>query len=227
MKLILYGIAVLVVLAVCAEILYSAYLRYQRQRLLRYWARRHRLRIRPTQDPTFREDYPMFDCLHRGQDQFASNIMTGKLHGLDITAFDYHYRRDGGKHSTEHVFSALIACSPLQLQPLSLRPETALDKVSEFLGIDDIDFESAEFSRRFYVKADDKRWAYAVLHQRAMDHLLESPEFSLQFDWGHVIAWRPRQFDAADFDDAARVIKGLVDLLPEYLKDRQAELTWR
>jgi len=227
MNLILCGIVVLIVLAILAEIIHAAYMRYERERRLRYWARRRRLGLRHTQRHSLREGYPLFDCLQRGVDQYASNLMIGKLHGLNIIAFDYHYKRDSGQHTTNHVFSALIAQSPLQLQPLSIRPETALDKVSEFLGIDDIDFESAEFSRRFFVKAEDKRWAYDVLHQRTMDHLLNSPKFSLQFDWGHVIAWRPRLLDAEDFEDAAQVIKGIFDRLPDYLKDRQAELIHR
>ena len=107
--------------------------------------------------------------------------MKGERDGRDVTAFDYHYVTGHGKSRKVHNFSALIIQSPLPLKPLFLRPENIFDKVTDFFGYDDIDFESAEFSRQFYVKAPEKRWAYDILHQRMMEYLLENPKFHFQF----------------------------------------------
>ena len=46
-------------------------------------------------------------------------------------------------------FSTIVVESDVVLEPLFIRPERLFDKVKEFVGIDDIDFESAEFSRKF------------------------------------------------------------------------------
>ena len=103
------------------------------------------------------------------------------------------------------------------MKPLRIRPENVFDRLTEFFGLDDIDFESAEFSRAFHVKSTDKRWAYDVLHQRTMEYLLEAPRFSMQFDDRCVIAWRNRRFNVETFESAIGVAEGILDRMPEYL----------
>jgi hypothetical protein len=106
---------------------------------------------------------------------------------------------------------------------LFVRPEGIWDKITEFIGFDDIDFESAEFSRKFYVKAEDKRWAYDVIHPRVMEFLLAAPRFPIQFGPDCVIAYRGSTFSTLDFESAAGVIGGILDRLPEYLVKQQKE----
>jgi hypothetical protein len=111
--------------------------------------------------------------------------------------------------------------TPLPLKFLYIRPENVFDKVSDFFGFDDIDFESAEFSRKFYIKAEEKRWAYHVIHQRMMAYLLESPKFHVQMDTEQVMAWRNSRFKEEDFDAAFALIQGILIRLPEYLKKQR------
>ena len=40
-----------------------------------------------------------------------------------------------------------------------VRPEHVFDRLASFLGFDDIDFESVEFSKRFMVKFADRKFA--------------------------------------------------------------------
>jgi hypothetical protein len=108
--------------------------------------------------------------------------------------------------------------SPLPIKPLYLRPENIFDRVTDFFGLDDIDFESAEFSRKFFVKAPEKRWAYDVIHQQMMSYLLEQPRFHVQFDTEHIMAWRNRRFKEEDFDQAFALIQGMLSRLPEYVR---------
>lgn len=89
--------------------------------------------------------------------------------------------------------------------------------MTEFFGVDDIDFESAQFSREFRVKSPDKKWAYDVLHQRTMEFLLSNPRFSIEFDTEHVICWRNRRFNLQTRESAIGVAEGILDRLPEYL----------
>ena len=49
-----------------------------------------------------------------------------------------------GRQTHHHYFSAIIVESPLPLKPLYLRPESFFDKMAQFMGFDDINFESAE-----------------------------------------------------------------------------------
>jgi hypothetical protein len=165
--------------------------------------------------------FPDFKCLHRGRSRHAHNIITGQLAGREITAFDYRYTTGSGKNKRTHSFSAIIVTAPFPLKPLFIRREGFFDKVTEFFGADDIDFESAEFSRKFFVKSTDKKWAYDVIHQRMMEYLLTAPKFAIQFAGNSIIAWHQSTFTPDDFQSAFDLIEGMIQRLPEYLVKQQ------
>jgi hypothetical protein len=103
----------------------------------------------------------------------------------------------------------------LPLKPLFIRPEGFFDKVTEFVGLDDIDFESAEFSQKFFVKAPDRRWAYDVLHQKTMELMLAYPRFYIEFQGTQVMAYYDnRTFSLGDFSSALKVVTTILEDLP-------------
>ena len=124
-------------------------------------------------------------------------------------------------NSLWNSFSAAILSCPIPLRALLVRPEGFFDKIGEFFGFDDIDFESAEFSRSFYVKSPDKKWAYDIIHQRTMEFMLAAPRFSLQFAGNAVIAWRGSTFKPGDFEQAEELVRGILDRVPEYVVKQQ------
>jgi len=218
-------VAVIIVLAVV-----SAKQAAKRREELRAWATQHGM----TFDEAHRSDlegrFPRFDCLRQGSNRYAYNVLEGRWGDRSFLGFDYHYETHShdskGRRQTHHNhFSAVILGSDLPLQPLSLRRENFFDKIGEFFGADDIDFESAEFSRNFCVRAPDKRWAYDVLHARTMEFLLASPVFSLKFDRHCVIAQNGSVFSPQAYEDAVGVIAGVLDRLPDYLVRQQRELS--
>ncbi len=189
----------------------------KRRKELASWAEEKGLEFRPTRDRGLDERHPDFGCLRRGHSRYAYNGTSGLWNGRRVVTFDYHYATGSGKNRHDHRFSAIILASEVRLKPLYIRAETAFDKLTGLLGFDDIDFESASFSRAFHVSSPDRRWAYAVLHQRAIEFLLEQPRFSLQFAEHEIIVWRNRRFGPETFEDAIGVGEGLLDRLPEYV----------
>ncbi|MBN1943674.1 MAG: hypothetical protein JW849_10320, partial [Phycisphaerae bacterium] len=139
--------------------------------------------------------------------------------------FDYHYTTGSGKNQSHHSFSCVLLSSGVPLKELFIRPEGFFDKITEFFGYDDIDFESAEFSRAFYVKAPEKRWAYDVLHARAIEFLLNQPKFTIQFAPDCALARKSRTFRPEEFAQAAEVLRGLLDGLPNYVLQQQGGAT--
>jgi len=221
-------IIVLVIAVVAGFIALGAYTAAQRRKALTGWAQTKGLTYRRDKDRSMDERYPGFKCLREGSSRYAYNIMDGDWSGRRITAFDYHYAthsRDskGRRRTHHHHFSALVLNTDLRLKPLFIRPESFFDKLTEFVGFDDIDFESAEFSRKFYVKAEDRRWAYDVIHARTMEFLLDRPQFSVQFNGHNVIAYRSSRFGPEDFETAAEVVCGMLERLPDYLVKRLRE----
>ena len=54
-----------------------------------------------------------------------------------------------------------------------------------------------------------------------MEFLLASPEFSIQFDLLSVIVYRNTTFSPKDFDDAANLINGIFERIPDYVIQNQ------
>jgi hypothetical protein len=196
-----------------------------RRKALAAWAGAHGLNFDPDKFRGLDEKFPDFDCLSRGGGRYAYNAMAGHWNGRATVAFDYHYSTGSGKDSHDYHFSAVILESRVPLKPLFIRPEGFLDKVGAFFGHEDINFESAEFSRKFYVQGPDRKWAYDVIHPRTIEFLLAAPVFTIRLSPTHVIAYRPSRFTPEEFGYAADVAGGILDRLPEYLVREQAGAT--
>ena len=211
----------LVFIAIVAFIVHAIYAAAQRRKMLADWAARHGLRFSKERIRDFHERFDQLECLQQGHSRYAYNTMRGDWGTLPIIAFDYHYATGSGKDESDYYFSAVIIDSPILLKPLRIRREGFFDKVGEFFGFDDIDFESAEFSRMFHVKAADKRWAYDIIHQRMMEYLMAAPDLAVQFDTQRIIAWSDSTFKPRQFEAAAEHIRTIIDLTPEYVVQQQ------
>ena len=155
-------------------------------------------------------DYSHFEIFSRGHSRYAYNTIYGQMEIegdlWPVQLGDYHYKitsNNGKKSSTRtYTFSYAIVDLPYVSVPeLTIRREGFFDKVAGFFGFDDIDFESAEFSDRFSVKSSDKKFAYAVIHPRMMEFLLDSDPPTLALGRGDCCisdgngtTWSPEQF---------------------------------
>lgn len=216
-------VALFIVLAI-----FSSMQAAKRRKELMAWAGSKGLSFTETRDHSFDERFSEFDCLKQGSDRYAFNRITGTLSGRRVLAFDYHYETTshdskGHTQTHNHYFSAVIVQCALPLKPLFIRPEGFFDKIGQFLGFDDIDFESAEFSKEFYVKAQDRRWAYDVIHARTMEFLLGMPRFTIQFQDSNVIVHDGSTFDVGEFETALQVVEGILDGFPDYLVKQLTE----
>ncbi|MBI4582502.1 MAG: hypothetical protein HY717_00520 [Planctomycetes bacterium] len=222
MEFVFFAFLALVVALIIFGILGSA----KRRKELSAWAVSKGWRFSSSSDYGFDERFPGFECLRQGSDRYSHNLTEGSLAGIPLLAFDYHYETTstdskGRRQTHHHNFSATILQSRVPLKPLFIRPEGFFDKITEFFGFDDIDFESAEFSRKFYVKAADKRWAYDVIHQRTMEFLLSMPHYTIEFSRSYMIAYRGSTFSIGEFESALELLKGIQDRLPEYVVKQQ------
>ena len=211
------GLPIFVLVIAVVLFAYNLWQSAKRGKELAAWAASKGLSFSAAKDRAFADQFLAFRCLHRGRSQYAHNVAQGAWNGRYVYAFDYHYVTGSGKSRRTHRFSSIVLRSSVSLKPLHLRPEGILDRVTEFFGLDDIDFESAEFSRSFHVKSKDKRWAYDVLHPRTIEFLLSMPRFSIQFDDRYVIVWKDHRFEPEAFETAIHIAEGILDRLPEYL----------
>lgn len=199
----------------------------KRKQAMAGWAFSRNLSFSDVKDSKIEDRYPYFKCLQKGYARYGYNVIEGNMDNHKICAFDYHCKTGSGKNEKDHYFSAVVVETDLNLKPLFIRKETTFDKVKEAVGFSDINFESTEFSKQFYVTSPDKKWAYDVLHQETIEFLLSAPRFTLEFYDHQVIAYREDTasivefgwgtLSSNDFEDAIKVITGVLDRLPASL----------
>jgi hypothetical protein len=212
-------LVILIVGLLVAGVIYAQVLARRRREALAAWARARGLSFSADKQRGVDDSFG-FSCLRQGDNRYAHNVMQGRYREFDVYAFDYHYETHshdskGRRQTHSHAFSAVIVTPSVPIKPLLIRAEGFFDKVGEFFGMDDIDFELAEFSRAFFVKSPDRRWAFDVLHQEAMEYLLEAPRHTIEFLDGNAMVQTGRVFDAEQFNAALALGVGLIERIPQ------------
>lgn len=167
--------------------------------------------FRPEKDHEHDEDFSQFEVFRHGHSRYAYNTLIGKIQ-VDgaiwpVKVGDFHYQTTShnGKHTTTHThrFSYIVLRLPYGPMPeLLVRREGMFDAVKDLFGFDDIDFESAEFSRRFCVKSPDRRFAYDVIHPLMIEFLMGYEPPTIDIEAGSCLLtdgqslWSPAEFRA-------------------------------
>lgn len=163
----------------------------------------------PAHDSTHDDEYEHFEIFRRGFARSAYNTLWGQaeINGATLSVkmgdFRYKTREGSGKNrrTVTHRFSYLIVHLPYASMPdLLIRREGFFDKIGSAFGFDDIDFESSEFSRKYFVKSPNKKFAYDICHQRMIEFLLETGPSSVDIERSRLCmtdgsrVWQPESF---------------------------------
>ncbi|MCR9244226.1 MAG: hypothetical protein NXI31_04285 [bacterium] len=193
---------------------------------LRAFARRYDFDFDPHTDSSHDDRYAQFEIFRKGHSRAAKNTMTGRIElfetSCSVVCGDFRYKvtSSNGKSTTTttYRFSYLIVHPPWDTPPLLIRPEGFFDKVAGAFGFDDIDFESVEFSKKFFVKSSDKRFAYDVVHPRMMEFLLaERPPMIDIEDRALCLGGGAKRWSAADFEARFDFVRRFCELWPRHL----------
>lgn len=189
--LIIAGIVGIIALAIYA-IVEAEKARKQRIEEMRAYAQQVGLSFREAKDTNHDEEYAHFELFRRGFDRAAYNTIHGRMSYddaiVEVNMGDFTYKTretytttdSKGRTTTrtrivKHHFSYFIMELPYIMMPdLLIRREGLFDKIASAFGKNDIDFESAEFSRKYFVKCDSRKFAYDIIHPRMMEFLLET-----------------------------------------------------
>ncbi len=219
-------IIVLVVVLVCVLGYFGYLAEKKRREEMAALAASLGLRFDPGPDHGHDEEYGHFEIFRRGHSRVALNTMSGDLpvagRSCRVVAGDFRYKVTSGsgknRRTHTHNFSYAIVELPFQAPALLIRPEGMFDKLAGVFGFDDIDFESEEFSRKFYVKSPDKKFAYDVLHPRMMEFLLANRAAALDLEYGRVcLADGSRRWDAPAFRRQLSFLERFLELWPEHV----------
>jgi len=129
-----------------------------------------------------------------GRGQYAMNVMSGNIEGHSVMLFDYHSRsfRDGARvweysrWYEHHYHSFMVLDLGQEFPALTVDAESnglgILARIADAIGKGDIDFESHEFSKRFDVRGEDKKFAYDFCNVQMMEHLLSQPIVPIEIE---------------------------------------------
>ena len=136
--------------------------------------------------------------------------------------FDYHYETrstdsKGRRKTHHHYFSFFILRLGRSFPELLISPEGFFSKIAQFFGYDDIDFESAEFSRKFVVRSPDKKFAYDFCNARMIEYLLDNRDLQVEVEHDSLALFFGSCLPAdAIHPNFERLIQ-VRELIPDYL----------
>jgi hypothetical protein len=159
---------------------------------------------------------------NQGYARNAENVMTGKVGGRDLVAFDYSYKEDstdseGHSTTSTYCFGVVALGMPCPLPELELYPEHVFSRIGHALGMQDIELESEEFNRRYRVKCPDPKLATDVLTPRTMEMLIAAPKMHFRFVGGDVVCYESGQLKAPDVLVRAGALERLIDGVPSFV----------
>jgi hypothetical protein len=126
------------------------------------------------------------DQMAQGGNRYAFNVISGQYQGYPVVLFDYHYQTTSGigkkKQTNHYYFSFFVLHMTTSFPELTIAEEGFWSKVGQALGHDDIDFESHEFSKRYVVRCDEKRFAYDFCNAQMIEYLLDKQVHGIEVE---------------------------------------------
>ena len=165
------------------------------------------------------------DYLNSGSDHHSMNILSGEFDGQPVTAFDYYYIVKGGvwwwapSWVTHHYLSFIVLNLDAKFPELTIGAEGRglFNKIREVFGGGDIDFDSHEFSKRFEVRSESKKFAYDFCNAQMMTYLLEQPVVEIEVDRDVLALGFDDQHHAPNIESHLRYLVKIRSLMPDYL----------
>lgn len=215
-------IIIVTVMLTCGVILVSRWMERKKREAFQALAAKINFTYQPEINHGLATQYAFLSKLNTGSNRYASHILTGTSGGFELLAFDHHhetYTTDSkGKRTTHHYHcSVYIVKLPREFPKLTIYPEGIFSKIAQAFGYDDIDFESAEFSKAFCVRSPDKRFAYDICHARAIEFLLENRSMGLEIGQSTLASIDEGALSSTEVESRLGRLVAFRKLIPEYL----------
>ena len=195
----------------------QAFQRLARERGLRYAER-------DTEDRAHRFSSFRFP-FGQGHSRVAEHVLVGTHRGVPFEIFTYahtvggEYRGRRGGRSSQKTHRHRVVAVPMAIAApgLSITAERWKHKVIDTLGAEDIDFESAEFSRRFWVQCPDRRFAYDIFHPEMIEFFLAGGSaWSWTWNGTWLVAWSEGRVEIPDVLGMVEMAAGFSLRLPRH-----------
>ncbi len=133
----------------------------------------------PNQSSIYSGDFvSAFPLFNEGTARTISPALVGLDQlGNNWYIFEYCYTVRSGKSTITHQFTVAIVQSQIEFPEMALQPEHVGHSIGKFLGMQELQVESEEFNKRYYIKTSDERRSLDLLHPVAIEVLLRQPDY--------------------------------------------------
>jgi hypothetical protein len=157
-----------------------------------------------------------------GDHRRVKNALSGAFNGHQMVAFDYSYQThttdSHGRRTTHtHHFGVVVLQLPGALPQLQVTHEGLLGGMANAIGFRDLQFESEQFNRAFRVKADDERYAHAVVTPRMMELLLARGEIGWRIAGNSLIGWDNGDHNPTEVMNRLALLQQVLEQVPPYV----------
>ncbi|MBI1332388.1 MAG: hypothetical protein JST12_05790 [Armatimonadetes bacterium] len=134
-------------------------------------------------------------------------------------SYDEHTTTTDNRSDTRTFwYSVVVGMVPMQLPTMHLRPETGMDRFGKMLGNREMEVESEEFNRRYFIKTSDERMSLDLLHPTAIETLLRQPALEWQMNGPFAMLYLLGHISADDYEGLMGCLKQFLDKIPEYYR---------
>jgi hypothetical protein len=195
----------------------------ERREALQQFASENGWSFDPGTSRTIDDEFRDIGLFRRGSNRYGENFITGEHNGCGLLMFDYHFQTESGsgknRRTQHHRYGIVMLRPPFPLKSLDIRPEGLWDKLTSAFGWDDIDFESAEFSRRYHVSGPDRRWAFDVVTPRTMELLLSREKVTLSMSSTHLMYAAAGRLTPDHLREAMALCAAVLDGIPAFARE--------
>lgn len=217
---------VLMVIGIIVLVAVIGYFAWQiekkRREAFRSWASEHGWSYSHAKDRSIYHRFDFLDRLNKGSNRYAAHVVQGDWKGRASVGFSFHwetYSTDSkGNRKTHHHWVGVVATKIQGHHPeLKISPESFLHRIGHAMGMQDIDFESITFSKKFQVQSEDKKFAYDFCNTGMMEYLLEHPKTALELQGNWLAVFDSHKLEPHEVEPLLEHIDAIRGHMPDYL----------
>ena len=138
--------------------------------------------------------------------------------GSNWFLFDYQYTVSSGKSSHTHHFSVVVVQAKLAFPTMSLAPENVGFSVGKFFGMRELQVESEEFNKRYFIKTADEKMSLDLLHPVAIEALLKQPPYEWQMAGPFVMIHLDHHISGSEYEGLMSCVQEFLNQVPTYYR---------
>jgi 8-oxo-dGTP diphosphatase len=170
----------------------------------------------------------------RGIDREDVDVIRGAFEGRRCAAFTHRYTDKSGDSTATYEFQVVSVELGADYPTLNILPEDVAAKAAKLVGGMDVDFESAEFNRRWRIEGEDPRYVHDMITPRVMQRLVQDDARGrvLRVEGHYLLTWTTGRLPASTLSSVLGLLTSVAAVLPPHVErelrdERDAELADR